>query len=860
MGYTMASDEVIADGCEMLLRDSKALEKLATENASLFVKVVTKVREFIANLRKAQTDMYDGNEELHDAALKLREALKSLEEVQEVFDNALENSIRNMRDALAEAENAKTRENLDVLEKQAEKEGLQFSEETNFDNSSTQKKIYDIIKSGMEDEDGESFDQRFRDIQKACREMSQGELQSYREKGAELNERVRAGLRDVFQRRVRAGSAGNRNGNALRLISKSGEQFNIVEVDATTFHDVFEICRCFLENGELVDLHDIKSTADTIGYEDMTNYIADDGMSGFAITKDGDLVSVYNLGTKRGFLSAIAPVVKERARTLDCYMSPNQPLHKFYERNFGFKIASIMDHNMIHDHDNIAKNHHNPQIAFMVNSDSDVQTRHFSKDDYDGAKNYQLEQASEVQNSEEIIERDNEYLKLAKDPKKNAAQLRKLVDAAAKAAGFAKRLYHGTKGFGSTQVDTGYSDDGISFFMSDDERVTSWYSGTDEKKPIGKNISENGANNYEFYANTDNMYEIDDYGAQWDNILDADALDSEDAINKAFPESEGFTWDENDGFLNVYRDDVFYGEYVWDDESDRYVPNLPGRDPLPSRADGFGAGTTRSLSRAIYDSGKYSGVIFRKIHDAGFDNGNSYADIYNFFHPESQVKSADLVTYDDNGDIIPLSERFNTEENDLRFSEETETSRDTLVSDMEAVAETDEEKSFVEKLKSEVKKANALQKELAEVNRKIKEISFTKGADRSALPSLNEEKERLAKKLNRLDSKFYGYRGYDTFKTLAERKSKEAVIAERLRGKEALRSQKQKYQEAAQGIKDTLAQREENRRRREKPTSPVNSGKNGGAVGNSPTAPPFFIYPFPLFLPCGGSRGSEALR
>ena len=130
MSYAMASDEVIADGCEMLLRDSKALEKLAMENANLFVKVVTKVREFIANLRKAQTDMYDGNEELHDAALKLREALKSLEEVQEVFDTALENSIRNMREALAEAENAKTRENLDVLEKQAEKEGLQFSEES----------------------------------------------------------------------------------------------------------------------------------------------------------------------------------------------------------------------------------------------------------------------------------------------------------------------------------------------------------------------------------------------------------------------------------------------------------------------------------------------------------------------------------------------------------------------------------------------------------------------------------------------------------------------------------------------------------------------------------------------------------
>lgn len=148
-------------------------------------------------------------------------------------------------------------------------------------------------------------------------------------------------------------------------------------------------------------MHGIKTSSDGIGYEDMTNYITDDGMSGFAITKDGDLVSVYNLGTKRGFLSAVSPVVKEKVRTLDCYMSIKQPLSEFYKKHFGFQIASVMDYNMEYDHDNIAKNHQNPQIAFMVNSDSDVQTRHFSKDDYDGAKSYQLEQASDVQFSEE---------------------------------------------------------------------------------------------------------------------------------------------------------------------------------------------------------------------------------------------------------------------------------------------------------------------------------------------------------------------------------------------------------------------------------------------------------------------------
>ena len=37
------------------------------------------------------------------------------------------------------------------------------------------------------------------------------------------------------------------------------------------------------------------------------------------------------------------------------------------------------------------------------------------------------------------------------------------------------------------------------------------------------------------------------------------------------------------------------------------------------------------------------------------------------FSPE-QIKSADPVTYDDNGNVIPLSERFNSEKTDIRYS------------------------------------------------------------------------------------------------------------------------------------------------------------------------------------------------
>ena len=35
----------------------------------------------------------------------------------------------------------------------------------------------------------------------------------------------------------------------------------------------------------------------------------------------------------------------------------------------------------------------------------------------------------------------------------------------------------------------------------------------------------------------------------------------------------------------------------------------------------------------------------------------------------SQIKSADPVTYDDDGNVIPLSQRFNEENDDIRYSD-----------------------------------------------------------------------------------------------------------------------------------------------------------------------------------------------
>ncbi len=195
---------------------------------------------------------------------------------------------------------------------------------------------------------------------------------------AKNNERLQRRLSEIFKRRLDSRGYNSSSNRILHL-----KDFNLYEnIDGDLFHDIFEIARNYTENGELVDLHD--------DYKDSICYLSDDGLSGFAITNDGDLISVFNCGRKRGFLSNISQIVKEKAKTLDCYASVNQDLQKMYNLIFDFKTASLMDYNMEYDHDNIAKNHNMPKVAFMVNTNKKVETKFFDKDSYDEAKEYQM--------------------------------------------------------------------------------------------------------------------------------------------------------------------------------------------------------------------------------------------------------------------------------------------------------------------------------------------------------------------------------------------------------------------------------------------------------------------------------------
>ena len=232
----------------------------------------------------------------------------------------------------------------------------------------------------------DEYTDEFRELQKTSNNLTQGEIRSFQRGDERLTKDQQQNLGAIYERLLAKGLRG-RDRIWINLNGK-GNNFKVAQVNGELFKDIFSINRNYLKNGELVDLHE--------SYDNCKCYLTSDGLSGFAIEPDGNLVSVFSLNpakveTKRGFLYAIAPFVNtEGATHLDAYVSDNQNLEEIYKKTLGFNTASRMDYNMDYDHDNIAKNHGMPDVVFMVNN-NDVAERHFSKDEYEAASRYASE-------------------------------------------------------------------------------------------------------------------------------------------------------------------------------------------------------------------------------------------------------------------------------------------------------------------------------------------------------------------------------------------------------------------------------------------------------------------------------------
>jgi len=274
-------------------------------------------------------------------------------------------------------------------------------------------------------------------------------------------------------------SGRNSNTYDFRLLKSSkNSSFKIGNnIEPQLFHDIFETIKPYLKQNELVDLHD--------NYDNVKCYLSEDGLQGFAIEENGNLISVFNADiNKRGFVEAISDYVKENGAThLDCYGY----LVNYYNRVLGFKTASLMDYNMKYDHDKIAENHNMPQVAFMVNTNENVETKHFNKDQYDEAQQYQLS----------FIEKNNSSFSKSKIVDDYGKEYKTLK----------KKLQNTNVVNGNGNIQRFYEDEDASYLISG-------------KEFISNEISEGKSYNKQVYINDKTPLFVDTFGSDYyeDNI------------------------------------------------------------------------------------------------------------------------------------------------------------------------------------------------------------------------------------------------------------------------------------------------------------------------------------------------------
>jgi len=222
---------------------------------------------------------------------------------------------------------------------------------------------------------------------------------------------------------------------------------------------------------------------------------------------------------------------------------------------------------------------------------------------------FEIQEEIDLQKFEE---KNSEYLELAKEPEKNETRLREILDEVAKEKGTILdndgnplKLYRGTKGGQTTFAKTNIHK-GI-VFTADNINIATRYGDGSVKTTNIANQKKDAPAIYALYGFPDKMITID---AQYMPF------------------------------------------------SDLVVP-----DELLKYSEGKYKATNTEIAEWAKLEG-YDTVRIKNVRDGGgfiFGEQVLFLDSY-------KVKSADLVTYDDDGNIIPLSERFNKKNDNIRYS------------------------------------------------------------------------------------------------------------------------------------------------------------------------------------------------
>lgn len=310
--------------------------------------------------------------------------------------------------------------------------------------------------------------------------------------------------------------------------------------------------------------------------------------------------------------------------------------------------------------------------------------------------------------------RDTDYMEAVNSGDMDTAQ--RMVDEAAKDAGYVLSVYHGTGEYFNTFM---MGDEGI--HLGNEEQAkqlaksryeqrsqATWYRLKDVKNIISSMDAGTRREMVESAYEQQDYSPLDEYAPEFDGdinndkevldyinrILERDYVDHEDA---------GFymrTFDRKTGERVMHLYAKISNPFVINGDITEWFPSeiasvlldrsngIETRERWDGRKYSIGGSpftlndsqTERLKALTTYkvkgdDAWDSLAEIFSELGFDGIQYLNQYegdknSDSFIALHP-SDVKSADPVTYDDQGNIIPLSERFNAENNDIRYSRDT---------------------------------------------------------------------------------------------------------------------------------------------------------------------------------------------
>ena len=359
-------------------------------------------------------------------------------------------------------------------------------------------------------------------------------------------------------------------------------------------------------------------------------------------------------------------------------------------------------------------------------------------------------------------ELDTEYLSAVNRGDMEAAQ--KMVDEAAKKAGYTIKAYHGSNAdftvFDKARVGKGNDQYGAGFYFASNADVTELY----------------GKKRYDTYLNIKKPVRLvsrpGDHGNPLYNarITQAQAYQ----ILKRHP----LMYDKENSPLGDFYDEYWSGgakEWMIRDLAKKYdtIGALDG-DVVLYRD------YPNELHEAIRDVTGYDGVVVYFETENMVDERNDYYYVAWF---DNQMKSADPVVRDDNGDVIPLTERFDPENNDIRYSRELEfldfmeqqTDREVLANAFESVAQNDVEKAKLKDYRENINRLNTEEEKLMKLRAEIKELSFAKGArDISKIAQLRQEAEKTANRIGIYDKRLLTLEASKPLRAVLEREKQKS--------------------------------------------------------------------------------------